>query len=208
MTASENNVLVSTRARGGVAFTVGVGALLGLAAVAPLFVSRSTVQDLFQIVTLLVLAQCWNLLAGYAGLVSVGQQAFVGVGAYAMFAAISLLGLDPLTAIGNLARLGRPGALVLITTPFLIRVHPQPIDFWRFTPDGLRALIEAQGLTVTDVGSWGNKWCVLANHGAWRPYLWRHRVLSRWTLRDDAASPQMVWAFARVPNADAGQGET
>lgn len=115
---------------------------------------------------------------------------------------------DPLTAIGNLARLGRPGALVLITTPFLIRVHPQPIDFWRFTPDGLRALIEAQGLTVTDVGSWGNKWCVLANHGAWRPYLWRHRVLSRWTLRDDAASPQMVWAFARVPHADAGQGES
>jgi len=100
MTASENNVLVSTRARGGIAFAVGIVALLGLAATAPLFVSRSTVQDLFQIVTLLVLAQCWNLLAGYAGLVSVGQQAFVGVGAYAMFAAISLLGLEPLTAIG------------------------------------------------------------------------------------------------------------
>ena len=35
---------------------------------------------------MLALAQCWNLLAGYAGLVSVGQQAFVGLGAYAMFA--------------------------------------------------------------------------------------------------------------------------
>ena len=30
--------------------------------------------------------RCWNLLAGYAGLVSVGQQAFVGLGAYALFA--------------------------------------------------------------------------------------------------------------------------
>jgi branched-chain amino acid transport system permease protein len=31
------------------------------------------------------LAQLWNLLAGYAGLVSVGQQAYVGLGAYALF---------------------------------------------------------------------------------------------------------------------------
>ena len=92
--------LVETRGRGGTVLVVGIALLLGLAVVAPLFASRSTVQDLFQIVTLLILAQCWNLLAGYAGLVSVGQQAFVGVGAYAMFAAISLAGLDPLTAIG------------------------------------------------------------------------------------------------------------
>jgi len=31
------------------------------------------------------LAQLWNLLAGYAGLVSVGQQAYVGLGGYALF---------------------------------------------------------------------------------------------------------------------------
>ncbi len=54
------------------------------------------IQDLFFILTMLVLAQCWNLLAGYAGLISVGQQAFVGFGAYALFAFVSLLGLDPL----------------------------------------------------------------------------------------------------------------
>jgi branched-chain amino acid transport system permease protein len=33
----------------------------------------------------LALAQLWNLLAGYAGLVSVGQQAYVGLGGYALF---------------------------------------------------------------------------------------------------------------------------
>ena len=33
----------------------------------------------------LALAQLWNLLAGYAGLVSVGQQAYVGLGGYAFF---------------------------------------------------------------------------------------------------------------------------
>jgi branched-chain amino acid transport system permease protein len=31
------------------------------------------------------LAQLWNLLAGYAGLVSVGQQAYIGLGAYMLF---------------------------------------------------------------------------------------------------------------------------
>jgi branched-chain amino acid transport system permease protein len=39
---------------------------------------------------MLTLAQFWNLLAGYGGLVSVGQQAFVGIGAYAMFGAVIL----------------------------------------------------------------------------------------------------------------------
>ena len=39
-------------------------------------------QLLVEFFTLLALAQMWNLLAGYAGLVSIGQQAFVGLGGY------------------------------------------------------------------------------------------------------------------------------
>ena len=34
---------------------------------------------------LLALAEMWNLLAGYAGLVSIGQQAFIGLGAYGLY---------------------------------------------------------------------------------------------------------------------------
>jgi branched-chain amino acid transport system permease protein len=74
-------------------------AVLALGLAAPFLVSRGTVQDLFFILTMLVLAQSWNLLAGYAGLISVGQQVFVGFGAYAMFGAVILLGVDPLSAI-------------------------------------------------------------------------------------------------------------
>jgi branched-chain amino acid transport system permease protein len=47
----------------------------------------------------LTLAQLWNLLAGYAGLVSVGQQAFVGIGAYTLFYLSSELDLHPLLAL-------------------------------------------------------------------------------------------------------------
>ena len=37
----------------------------------------------------------WNLLAGYADIVTVGQHAFVGVGAYAFYAFAALAGVDP-----------------------------------------------------------------------------------------------------------------
>ncbi len=74
-------------------------ALLAALAVVPLFAPRAVVQDLFTVLTLLVLAMNWNMLAGFAGLVSVGQQAFVGIGAYAMFGAVILGGVDPLIGI-------------------------------------------------------------------------------------------------------------
>jgi len=42
----------------------------------------------------LALAQLWNLLAGYAGLVSVGQQAYVGLGGYALFYLTGVLNMN------------------------------------------------------------------------------------------------------------------
>jgi branched-chain amino acid transport system permease protein len=83
----------------------------------PLVAGRALVQDLVFIFYMLTLAQFWNLLAGYAGLVSVGQQTFVGLGGYLLFTFTVLLGLDPLLAIlaaGILAALlAIPTALVV-----------------------------------------------------------------------------------------------
>jgi branched-chain amino acid transport system permease protein len=96
---------------------LGAAALVALLAILPAFASRSLLQDLFFVFTMLTLAQCWNLLAGYAGLVSVGQQAFVGLGAYTLFAATLVFGLDPLIAIvlGGIvaAVLALPTALIV-----------------------------------------------------------------------------------------------
>ncbi|KWV48425.1 ABC transporter permease [Bradyrhizobium macuxiense] len=90
---------VETRTKTSTIF-MAFGALAVIAGLlAPLYVPRAALQDLFFILTMLVLAQSWNLLAGYAGLVSVGQQAFVGLGAYVMFAGVLLFKLDPLVAI-------------------------------------------------------------------------------------------------------------
>ncbi len=75
------------------------GAVVLVMMALPLIAPRAVVQDLFMMLCLLVLALNWNMLAGFAGLVSVGQQAFVGIGAYAMFAAVILWGLDPLLGV-------------------------------------------------------------------------------------------------------------
>lgn len=94
-----NTYVVETRTRAS-----NVTAVLGTALVIalillPLYAGRSTIQDMFFILTMLVLAQFWNLLAGYGGLVSIGQQAFVGMGAYALFGGVILAGMDPVPAI-------------------------------------------------------------------------------------------------------------
>jgi branched-chain amino acid transport system permease protein len=98
-------VRVETRTRAGTVAGIAALALVAAGIVLPAFAGRTVILDLFFILTMLTLAQLWNLLAGYGGLVSVGQQAFVGLGAYAMFAGVILLGIDPVPAIllGGLA---------------------------------------------------------------------------------------------------------
>src|SRR5690606_35772491 len=65
----------------------------------------------------LALAQMWNLLAGYAGLVSIGQQAFVGLGGYALFVLAITLGLHPMLA---LVLAGLIAAVFAIPTAFVV----------------------------------------------------------------------------------------
>lgn len=108
---------VETRTRASSLFLAAALVLVAVAIAAPAFVGRGALRDLFFILTMLVLAQSWNLLAGYAGLVSVGQQAFVGFGAYTMFAAVSLWGVDPLTAI---VLAGVAAGLLALPTGFFV----------------------------------------------------------------------------------------
>ncbi|TIU36434.1 MAG: branched-chain amino acid ABC transporter permease, partial [Mesorhizobium sp.] len=69
---------LTTRTRAGTVTAITVPIVIVAALALPAVASRGVIQDLFFILTMLTLAQIWNLLAGYGGLVSVGQQAFVG----------------------------------------------------------------------------------------------------------------------------------
>jgi hypothetical protein len=108
--------------------------------------------------------------------------------------------IDPWAAARNLRGLCAPGGHVVVSTPFLIRVHELPAygmrDYWRFTPRGLRALLEGAGLVVDEVGSWGNRDCVAGNFDRWPAY-------RRWhSLRNEPDLPVQVWAFATNPPVD------
>jgi branched-chain amino acid transport system permease protein len=63
-------------------FTSGAGLVVILLAIVPLTMSANVVQKLTSLFILVMLAAMWNALAGYGGLVSVGQQAYFGIGAY------------------------------------------------------------------------------------------------------------------------------
>jgi branched-chain amino acid transport system permease protein len=72
-----------TRSRRNTAWSgLGAVALIGVLFAFPYYVGPGTTGIMVQGLIVLTLASMWNLLAGYAGLVSVGQQAFFGLGAY------------------------------------------------------------------------------------------------------------------------------
>jgi ABC-type branched-subunit amino acid transport system permease subunit len=64
----------------------------------PYAVYSGTTNQLVDFFQLLIIASMWNLLAGYAGLVSVGQQAFIGLGAYFVLI-LADHGVNPFLAI-------------------------------------------------------------------------------------------------------------
>ena len=69
----------------------------------------------------LTLAQMWNLLAGYGGMVSVGQQAYFGIGGYALVVLANHAGVNPFLAVllaGLIA-----AALALPTSMVVFRRH-------------------------------------------------------------------------------------
>ena len=105
--------------------------------------------------------------------------------------------IDPFLAVRNLRALTRPQGHVIVSTPFLIRVHELPAygmrDYWRFTPNGMRRLLESAGLTVEEIGSWGNRRVVAGNFDRWPG-------LRRWhPLGNEPDLPVQVWGFARNP---------
>ena len=73
--------------------------IFALLIIAPWWGATSTLRLIGEFMVYLALASLWNLLAGYTGLVSVGQQAFVGFGSYTLMSACVLLGFNPLLAI-------------------------------------------------------------------------------------------------------------
>jgi branched-chain amino acid transport system permease protein len=105
---------------------IGVVAL----AAAPFWGGRDDLALLSEVYAYVALASLWNLLAGYAGLVSVGQQAYVGLGAYILFAFAILAGISPLWAIPLAGLIAAVVAIPVALLVFRLRGHYFAIGTW------------------------------------------------------------------------------
>ena len=103
--------------------------VLALAA-APAWGGLDDLRLLSELYAYVALASLWNLLAGFAGLVSVGQQAYVGLGAYLLFALTILGGVPPLLAIPISGVLSAALAIPAAALLFRLRGHYFAIGTW------------------------------------------------------------------------------
>ncbi len=65
----------------------------------PVWGESSWMREVVEIACYFLFAMMWNLLAGYGGMVSIGQQAFFGFGGYSMLILGNEAGVNPFIAI-------------------------------------------------------------------------------------------------------------
>lgn len=83
----------------GIATMVFFAVSLGFSISMPFWADASYLRLLTELACYFVMAQMWNLLAGYGGLVSIGQQAYIGIGGYALIVLANFAGINPFFAV-------------------------------------------------------------------------------------------------------------
>jgi len=102
--------------------------------------------------------------------------------------------LRPYQAGKNVYEMLNPGGYFLITTPFLLRIHPHPVDCSRWTETGLQYFLAECGFNLESIvtDSWGNLECLLSNYNRWTVF-----DKGNHSLEKDPLVPLVVWALAK-----------
>jgi SAM-dependent methyltransferase len=98
---------------------------------------------------------------------------------------------NPWKAAENIYKMLKEGGYFLITTPFFLKVHGAPMDYWRWTKEGLCAMLEEVGFKVENINAWGNRDCIVANFDQWTNYS------AELNLQNEHDFPVVVWALCR-----------
>ncbi len=65
---------------------------------------------------------------------------------------------DPGAVLGEAARVLKPGGWIVLATPLVFPPTPEPTDYWRFTADALRLLLQSAGFESVTVYPLGDRW--------------------------------------------------
>ena len=141
----------------------------------PFFAGIPWTRRLVDFFTLLALAQLWNLMLGYAGLISVGQQGYIGIGSYALWLFSDVLGIHPFIAVIFAGIGGAIIALPAASLVFKLKGGYLAIGTWviaevlRLIVANIKATGGGSGITIqaatglgTDVRVQGSYWWGLA----------------------------------------------
>lgn len=85
--------------RGSLALLAFAVLLVAFAASLPFWGESSWMREFVEIACYFIFAMMWNLMAGYGGMVSIGQQAFFGLGGYVMLSLGNFWGVNPFVAV-------------------------------------------------------------------------------------------------------------
>jgi len=87
---------------------------------APLYLGRGSLNDLWNVAFMVILASAWNILGGLAGQVSIGYSAFLGIGAYTTVL-LALGGVDPFLTLPLAALFGALFSVLIGLPAFRLR---------------------------------------------------------------------------------------
>jgi branched-chain amino acid transport system permease protein len=113
----------------------------------PFWADAGRMREVNEMACYLVFAMMWNLLAGYGGMVSIGQQAFLGFGGYALLVMGNFLGINPFVAVPIAAVLTMLIALPVSVVAFRLQGGYFAIGTW--------VIAEVFRLSVANVSSVG-----------------------------------------------------
>ncbi|MEK1928226.1 MAG: branched-chain amino acid ABC transporter permease [Pararhizobium sp.] len=119
MTALANDISIERWTRSSRLALSTMAAVLCLLALAPLGLGAGAVDRMTALFVYVILAAMWNALAGFGGLVSVGQQVFFGLGAYFTIR-LADAGLNPFLSLFAAALI--TGAISLPLSLFMLRL--------------------------------------------------------------------------------------
>jgi branched-chain amino acid transport system permease protein len=107
---------------------LGIGCLF--LCLSPWILDANALQIATQFLCLVTVALMWNVLAGYTDIMTLGQHMFVGVGAYAFFGMVSLLGIDPYLAIFAAGAVALVFAIPVMFVVFRLRAAYLAVGTW------------------------------------------------------------------------------
>jgi branched-chain amino acid transport system permease protein len=137
--------------RGSAVATASGAALIVFLAVGPLFFNANLIDRLTILFIYVILAAMWNALAGYGGLISVGQQAFFGLGAYGAVR-LANLGLNPFLSLFASAILVSVVSLPISTFMLRLRASEFAIGMWVIA-ELAHLLVNLDGLINGETGT-------------------------------------------------------